>query len=217
MQDKDEHLELMDGMLVDLLHAKWNAFVKAKFYKQFFLFTFYFLISLVCFTLRPGPPLTKQETTNATFVSKINQTLDKTDAIPELDTFINDTMKIVNTSWQQPKQIELNSIHEWWSDLTKTCRLMNISSTEGQIRLSAEILMEFGAFLYILSALREASFLGGHMFIENLVCAIYHILNKGFFVIFSKIVLDDRTIKSNVLIFLYFNVNNAGFSVFVQR
>ncbi|XP_069703753.1 transient receptor potential cation channel subfamily V member 5 isoform X1 [Periplaneta americana] len=54
--DKDEHLELMDGMLVDLLNAKWSAFVKFRFYRQFFLFLFYFLFSLVCFTLRPGPP-----------------------------------------------------------------------------------------------------------------------------------------------------------------
>ncbi|BES93684.1 Transient receptor potential cation channel subfamily V member [Nesidiocoris tenuis] len=54
--EKDEHLELMDGVLVDLLHAKWNAFVKNRFYRQFFLFFLYFLISLLCFTLRPGPP-----------------------------------------------------------------------------------------------------------------------------------------------------------------
>lgn len=29
-QDKDEHLGLMDGMLIDLLNAKWNAFVKFR-------------------------------------------------------------------------------------------------------------------------------------------------------------------------------------------
>ncbi|XP_052132718.1 transient receptor potential cation channel subfamily V member 5, partial [Frankliniella occidentalis] len=54
--DSNEHLELMEGVLVDLLHAKWNAFVKNRFYRQFFQFVLYFLISLVCFTLRPGPP-----------------------------------------------------------------------------------------------------------------------------------------------------------------
>jgi hypothetical protein len=27
-----------------------------RFYRQFFLFLFYFLVSVVCFTLRPGPP-----------------------------------------------------------------------------------------------------------------------------------------------------------------
>lgn len=53
--DKDEHLELMDGVLVDLLNAKWNTFVKSRFYRQFFLFFFYFIISLIGLTLRPGP------------------------------------------------------------------------------------------------------------------------------------------------------------------
>ncbi|ERL84850.1 hypothetical protein D910_02274 [Dendroctonus ponderosae] len=45
--DKDEHLELLDGVLVDLLNAKWNTFVKSKFYRQFFTFAFYFTVSLV--------------------------------------------------------------------------------------------------------------------------------------------------------------------------
>ncbi|KAJ3639270.1 hypothetical protein Zmor_002635 [Zophobas morio] len=29
--DKDDHLELMDGVLIDSLKAKWNTFVKFKF------------------------------------------------------------------------------------------------------------------------------------------------------------------------------------------
>lgn len=53
--DKDEHLELMDNVLIDLLKVKWNTFVKNRFYRQFYLFAIYFLISLVSFTLRPGP------------------------------------------------------------------------------------------------------------------------------------------------------------------
>ncbi|XP_012217412.1 transient receptor potential cation channel subfamily V member 5 isoform X1 [Linepithema humile] len=52
--EKDEHLELMDGILVDLLNAKWNTFVKSRFYRQFFLFCFYFVLSLISFTFRPG-------------------------------------------------------------------------------------------------------------------------------------------------------------------
>jgi len=36
-QDKDEHLELMDGMLVDLLNAKWNAFVKFRYMLKCFI------------------------------------------------------------------------------------------------------------------------------------------------------------------------------------
>lgn len=53
--DKDEHLELLDGILIDLLKTKWNTFVKSRFYRQFYLFTSYFLISLISFLLRPGP------------------------------------------------------------------------------------------------------------------------------------------------------------------
>ncbi|RLU24512.1 hypothetical protein DMN91_002601 [Ooceraea biroi] len=53
--EKDEHLELMDGVLVDLLNAKWNTFVKFRFYRQFFLFCFYFVLSAISFTFRPGP------------------------------------------------------------------------------------------------------------------------------------------------------------------
>lgn len=45
----------MDGILIDLLNAKWNTFVKSRFYRQFFLFCFYFVLSLISFTLRPGP------------------------------------------------------------------------------------------------------------------------------------------------------------------
>lgn len=43
-------------MLIDLLKTKWDTFVKFRFYRQFILFSCYFLVSLLCFTLRPGPP-----------------------------------------------------------------------------------------------------------------------------------------------------------------
>lgn len=46
---------------------------------------------------------------------------------------------------------------------------MDLDTPEGQIRITAEIFMEVGAFLYILLALREAQFLGYKMFVENLV------------------------------------------------
>lgn len=55
--DKDEHLELMDGVLIDLLKTKWDTFVKSRFYRQFYLFATYFCITLVSFLLRPGPDI----------------------------------------------------------------------------------------------------------------------------------------------------------------
>lgn len=59
--DKDEHLELLDGILIDLLKTKWNTFVKSRFYRQFYLFSSYFFISLVSFVLRPGPILNSDD------------------------------------------------------------------------------------------------------------------------------------------------------------
>lgn len=48
-------MELLDGVVIDLLKTKWDTFVKSRFYKQFYMFSFYFLFSLVSFILRPGP------------------------------------------------------------------------------------------------------------------------------------------------------------------
>jgi len=47
------HLDLIEGAVIDLLHAKWNTFVKFRFYKQFVMFFIYFLLSGVSFVSRP--------------------------------------------------------------------------------------------------------------------------------------------------------------------
>lgn len=66
-------MELLDGVLIDLLKTKWNTFVKFRFYQQFYLFACYFLVSLVTFTLRPGPDLDEMEDTvkNKTLKSRL--------------------------------------------------------------------------------------------------------------------------------------------------
>lgn len=58
---------------------------------------------------------------------------------------------------------------EWWDEAAGKCRLMQINDHEAAVRIVAEFLLMCGAVLYILAALREARFLGLHMFIENLV------------------------------------------------
>ncbi|KYM91409.1 Transient receptor potential cation channel subfamily V member 5 [Atta colombica] len=144
--DKDEHLELMDGVLVDLLNAKWNTFVKSRFYNQFFLFCFYFVLSLISFTLRPGP------------------------SIIETDENANDTSTRTNSSnITEPIILKTFQSSDLWDDFSEECRLMQLSEMSAKIRLTAEIFMFIAAVLYILAALREARFLGLHMFIENLM------------------------------------------------
>ncbi|XP_043261849.1 transient receptor potential cation channel subfamily V member 5 [Colletes gigas] len=266
--EKDEHLELMDGILIDLLNAKWNTFVKSRFYRQFFLFCFYFVLSLISFTLRPGPsPVTSGETTNATDASIMSSTTPSSDLpsnstreisksypnsnlsqlieraftaslIANLKSSLNVTPtyfeklkrdiladitstlrnvwstdgngnELVNNSYEMPsgtsehvyqskndtatdylrvtinnsllvaKNLLLDDValpgsndkNNWWSDLTEECRLMQLATFSGKIRLTAEMLMEVAALLYIIAALREARFLGLNMFIENLMTA----------------------------------------------
>ncbi|XP_017777075.1 PREDICTED: transient receptor potential cation channel subfamily V member 5 [Nicrophorus vespilloides] len=147
--DKDEHLELMDGVLIDLLNAKWNTFVKNKFYRQFFTFAFYFFISLISFTLRPGPPLTKLE-------DKVNAS-----------TLLNMT-KFKNVSVEEDIG---NDVEEWWDKLTEECRLMTYETFAEQIRLFCEGGMLLGSLIYLAAGFREARFLGGRMFFENLMTA----------------------------------------------
>ncbi|XP_050673208.1 transient receptor potential cation channel subfamily V member 5 isoform X2 [Leptidea sinapis] len=147
--EKDEHLELLEGMLIDLLKTKWNTFVKFRFYRQFILFSCYFLVSLVCFTLRPGPP---DRAVNATVVNTT------------VVSVINDTA-LVDVATDAPKESDMEG---WWEDLTEDCRLMNFDTTQAKVRISSELLLWFGALIYIGAALREAKFLGLKMFIENL-------------------------------------------------
>lgn len=60
-------------------------------------------------------------------------------------------------------------MEEWWDNLAEECRLMQLDSLEAKIRFSAEIAITIGSFLYLISAVREARFLGLRMFFENLV------------------------------------------------
>ncbi|KAK9869474.1 hypothetical protein WA026_003229 [Henosepilachna vigintioctopunctata] len=160
--DKDEHLELLDGVLIDLLKTKWNTFVKFKFYRQFFTFAFYFLISLVAFTLRPGPPITSHSIKNSTNSSKISTNL------------LNHTVvhfKIENLTLKGGKHDDGTDMEEWWENFQEECRLMDLTSNDSRIRFACELAMTIGAFVYLAAAVREARFLGGRMFFENLMTA----------------------------------------------
>ncbi|XP_065210023.1 transient receptor potential cation channel subfamily V member 5 isoform X2 [Planococcus citri] len=265
--DKDEHLELMDGVLVDLLNAKWNTFVKFRFYRQFFQFSLYFLLSLICFTLRPGPPsadgnmqVTSEmpEMTEITYAEKIIQndtqsasemltrkhskrysqqefnytveysknassnfetttqssfesssaasvngsslnmnndvpmsnqrqryynvadSLNFTENTPRtrtssngfFTTDYNETSEsdVPSTTFYYDDEVKENeTIFTWWQENVGTCRLMAINDYKDMFRLITECVLELGALLYILSAFREAGFLGLNMFIENLM------------------------------------------------
>lgn len=90
-------MELMDGILVDLLNAKWNTFVKFRFYRQFFLFCFYFVLSLISFTLRPGPATTSVSNPTAQTSTELSTISPKTDP-PVSNVTINRTLNPFHNS-----------------------------------------------------------------------------------------------------------------------
>ncbi|XP_022906014.2 transient receptor potential cation channel subfamily V member 5 [Onthophagus taurus] len=158
--DKGEHLELMDGVIIDLLTAKWNAFVKKKFYRQFYTFSFYFIISLVCFTLRPGP-LMSSVSTNSTNSTNITLKINISESL-NFGIVLNETFRYEN---------ETENVEEWWESMQEECRLLNFDNNEKKVRVAAEIAILIGAFSYLAAAVREARFLGVRMFFENLMTA----------------------------------------------
>ncbi|XP_041974280.1 transient receptor potential cation channel subfamily V member 5 [Aricia agestis] len=183
--EKDEHLELLEGMLIDLLKTKWNTFVKFRFYRQFILFACYFLVSLVCFTLRPGP---HDRSLNTTMINTttINDTeVDVENCTLPVGIELNPAAEVINSTKadgihcarfkSHPKEKDKpteppkeNDMEGWWEDLTEECRLMNLDTWEAKLRICTELILWVGALAYIGLALREARFLGLKMFFENL-------------------------------------------------
>ncbi|XP_022322067.1 transient receptor potential cation channel subfamily V member 5-like isoform X7 [Crassostrea virginica] len=54
---EDGHLDMMDGLIVELLKDKWKTFVGHRFYRRFAIFFAYFIIFMFAFILRPGSDL----------------------------------------------------------------------------------------------------------------------------------------------------------------
>lgn len=103
-------------------------------------------------------------------------------------------------------------VEEWWDNLKEECRLMQLNTLESQIRISAEIIITFGAFLYLAAAVREARFLGGRMFFENLVRDFEIITHNTQFVVSENI-----SFSGNVPLFLYANVDDSLAKDIVRR
>ena len=187
------HLELMEGPIIDLLHAKWNAFVKFRFYRQFICFAIYFLISITAFVIRPihklgvaagsaGPANSTMLTPNISLSIVL-----PTSSI--LGTFL--PFPTVNDSGNNNglEDVNFNVNGTGFLDWLNVSDITNLSSTGSDfgmrlghcigknvtvkdwVRFVCEILMVLGSVAYLLGALRECNFLGASMFFENLATA----------------------------------------------
>ncbi|XP_052249252.1 transient receptor potential cation channel subfamily V member 6-like isoform X4 [Dreissena polymorpha] len=52
--ESEGHLDMMDGLIVNLLKEKWKVFARFRFYRRFVVFIIYFLLFAAAFFLRPG-------------------------------------------------------------------------------------------------------------------------------------------------------------------
>ncbi|XP_058980182.1 transient receptor potential cation channel subfamily V member 5-like [Musca domestica] len=177
--DKLEHLELLDGVVIDLLKTKWETFVKSRFYKQFYMFSFYFLFSLVSFISRPGPKIEDEDeegdandsagkgndsTTNARLLYATPASrVTGIEKLPYKTFWLNFSEYIDDDA-------NAENMPSWWASYEE-CPLMDMETNLAKFRIVSEIVIFFGAILYLLSALREAKFLGYKMFVENLMTA----------------------------------------------
>ncbi|XP_055619148.1 transient receptor potential cation channel subfamily V member 5 [Toxorhynchites rutilus septentrionalis] len=170
--DKDEHLDLLEGVLIDLLKTKWNTFVKDKFYRQFFIFFWYFCVSLISFTLRDGPMKQEDADTNRTTTSVQARNFTIAD-------LANATIPTALTTDVSGKIVSFNSSETGFDPsmignsmfFDSKCPTMAYDGLQGKLRLISEIIILMGAFFYLIAALRESRFLGRKMFIENLMTA----------------------------------------------
>ncbi|XP_025113284.1 transient receptor potential cation channel subfamily V member 5-like isoform X3 [Pomacea canaliculata] len=60
----ESHLDMMDGLIVNLLMDKWKTFARFRFYRRFVAFVVYFVMFVIAFALRPAhdPCESKNET-----------------------------------------------------------------------------------------------------------------------------------------------------------
>ncbi|KAF6022629.1 Nan [Bugula neritina] len=68
--DKPGHLEMVDGMVVNLLNEKWTTFLRFKFYRRMMAFFAYFVIFMAALILRPGTDEVSEELDNGTVVDR---------------------------------------------------------------------------------------------------------------------------------------------------
>lgn len=144
-------------MLIDLLKTKWNTFVKAKFYRQFYFFSVYFFVSLFAFLLRPRAygdghvddestsknntliDINVNDTTNAPvkslFIHNLTEILCNYSA-----TYTDAIMQQTETSMLNASTLDNNSTmpidddaNEWKS--FSECPLLDIRTLENRVRI----------------------------------------------------------------------------------
>ena len=172
---KLEHLDLIEYVVVDLLKVKWNTFIKREFFKQMAMFTVFFSLAITAFIIRPLVPEEEcdqeEEETSSGNLTMSPLTTDMEEppmAVLLLSNATNATCEMVARQVSDGQSVSIHEIILIFRTHFTNCYLHSIEEPMDQIRFACEVLIVFFGFLYILKALRELSFLGIKIFMENM-------------------------------------------------
>ena len=153
---KLEHLDLIEYVIVDLLKVKWKTFVKREFFKQMAQFSVFFSLAITAFITRPPAP--DGDCGSPDQVDNLNQTwINNTISNLSLEISNWTELTFTNESCETPHLVGLGD-----------CYLYNLDSQLDIVRCVCEVLIVILSLLFILKALRELSFLGLKVFMENM-------------------------------------------------
>ena len=181
-----EHLDLIEGIIVDLLQTKWKSFIKREFFRQLTIFALYFFMSSFCYITRPIVPKEMCVNATATFFNGTNSTYDP--SIEDLLTTLGDedlmnfadvtsapdyfmsTLNMTNMTTLTPEVSDAESDCPEGMVLQEEdkCYMNKYDTLWKQFRLGCEAFVLLWSVYYIAKAVREFTFLPLPIFIENM-------------------------------------------------
>ena len=185
LQKRIEHLDLIEGIVVNVLQTKWKSFIRRVFFKQMMIYFVYFVISICVFVTRPVHPM-------YTCVAKEDISESLFDG--------NGTDTDITTTMSSLIDIELATVANWPPNVTMgtnitdslgngdegeeeeefecgedevvqfrdECHMNDYDTSYKQGRLLGEILCVLYSIYYLALGGREWSFLGWRIFLQNL-------------------------------------------------
>ncbi|CAJ0938885.1 unnamed protein product, partial [Mesorhabditis belari] len=132
-----EHLELLDGLLENILQAKWDAYAKTSWYRSLASFSFYYICFFMAYMNRPFS-YTTQISTNG-MVNQHGEPLKFSDMKYKID--YNRTL-VSTDDLTRLNYYQYTNLH--YDELKARCHLINYAElplTQGWIRLGAEVLV----------------------------------------------------------------------------
>ncbi|CAJ0557807.1 unnamed protein product, partial [Mesorhabditis spiculigera] len=141
-----EHLELLDGLLENILQAKWDAYAKVCWYRSLGFFVFYYVCFFMAYMNRPFS-LTTEISTNG-MINGDGQTYDLSRMVKDVD--YNLTLVEVD-DLTQFRYYEYSNLR--YDDVKMRCHLMHYGELpimQGYVRLGAEVLVLLQVILHLI-------------------------------------------------------------------